>query len=152
MTIDLSPGTAEDRLAVVSSDVAGLALPLLVTTQAAALACLPLVGRGDPKAADGVAVAALREALARLPGRARVVIGEGEKDDAPMLFSGEELGTGGAVSLARPVGENRPPSPPRSANPSTSCAWPSRTGPATGSWWPTCAGPAPPSSSSGTAM
>ncbi|HEY3239186.1 MAG TPA: fructose-bisphosphatase class II, partial [Acidimicrobiia bacterium] len=94
MTIDLSHGTAEDGLAVVASDVAGLALPLLVTTQAAALACLPFIGRGDPKAADGAAVAALRDALALLPGRARVVIGEGEKDDAPMLFAGEELGTG----------------------------------------------------------
>jgi fructose-1,6-bisphosphatase II len=94
MTIDLSHRTAEDGLAVVASDVAGLALPLMVTTQAAALACLPFVGRGDPKAADGAAVAALRGALALLPGRARVVIGEGEKDDAPMLFAGEELGTG----------------------------------------------------------
>src|SRR5689334_10715843 len=82
-----------DGLAVVPSDVASLALPFLVATQTAALACLGFIGRGDPKAADGAAVAALRDALARLPGRARVVIGEGEKDDAPMLFAGEELGT-----------------------------------------------------------
>ncbi len=91
VTARRNPG---DGLAVMSSDVASLALPLLVATQAAALACRPFVGRGDPKAADGAAVAALRDALARLPGRARVVIGEGEKDDAPMLFAGEELGTG----------------------------------------------------------
>lgn len=83
-----------DGLAVMSSGVASLALPLLVATQAGALACLPFIGRGEPKSADGAAVAALRDALARLPGRARVVIGEGEKDDAPMLFAGEELGTG----------------------------------------------------------
>src|SRR5438093_4076503 len=88
------PGTPGDGLAVTSSGVASLALPLLVATEAGALACLPFVGRGDPKAADGAAVAALRDALARLPGRVRVVIGEGEKDDAPMLFAGEELGTG----------------------------------------------------------
>lgn len=88
------PGAPGDELAVMSSGVASLALPLLAATQTAALACLPFIGRGDPKAADGAAVAALRDALAPLPGRATVVIGEGEKDDAPMLFAGEELGTG----------------------------------------------------------
>jgi fructose-1,6-bisphosphatase II len=71
-----------------------LALPLLRSTQGAAVACLPWVGRDDPKAADGAAVAALRECLGRLPGQCRVVIGEGEKDDAPMLYQGEVLGTG----------------------------------------------------------
>jgi fructose-1,6-bisphosphatase II len=79
---------------VASPGVASLALPLLSATQAAALACRPWVGRGEPKAADAAAVAALRATLAGLPGRARVVIGEGEKDDSPMLFAGEELGTG----------------------------------------------------------
>ena len=74
--------------------VASLALSLLAATRAAALACLPWVGRDEPKAADGAAVAAMRDSLAQLPGRATVVIGEGEKDDAPMLFAGEELGTG----------------------------------------------------------
>jgi fructose-1,6-bisphosphatase II len=80
--------------AVETTGVGGLALPLLRATQAAALACLGWVGRDDPKAADGAAVAALRAGLARLPGRARVVIGEGEKDAAPMLYAGEVLGTG----------------------------------------------------------
>jgi len=79
---------------VPDSSVATLALPLLAATRAAALACLAWVGRDEPKAADGAAVAAMRAALADLPGRATVVIGEGEKDDAPMLFAGEELGTG----------------------------------------------------------
>ena len=82
--ISLVPGPA----------VATLALPLLAATRAAALACLPWVGRDEPKTADGAAVAAMRASLADLSGRATVVIGEGEKDDAPMLFAGEELGTG----------------------------------------------------------
>ena len=75
-------------------DAEALALHLLTTTQAAAVACLPWVGRGDKVAADQAAVAALRSALAHVPGQGRVVIGEGEKDDAPMLYQGEELGTG----------------------------------------------------------
>ena len=74
--------------------VAALALSLLRATQAATVACLPWVGRDDPKAVDGAAVAALRECLGRIPGQCRVVIGEGEKDDAPMLYQGEVLGTG----------------------------------------------------------
>lgn len=75
-------------------DPDGLALHLLTATQAAAMACLGWVGRGDKNAADADAVAAMRAALAEVPGRGRVVIGEGEKDDAPMLYQGEELGTG----------------------------------------------------------
>jgi fructose-1,6-bisphosphatase II len=75
-------------------DPDGLALHLLIATQAAAMACVPWVGRGDKEGADAAAVAALRSALAEVPGRGRVVIGEGEKDDAPMLYEGEELGTG----------------------------------------------------------
>jgi fructose-1,6-bisphosphatase II len=77
-----------------TTGAATLALPLLHATQGAAVACLPWIGRDDPKAADGAAVAALRGRLDRLPGRCRVVIGEGEKDDAPMLYRGEVLGTG----------------------------------------------------------
>ena len=71
-----------------------LALHLLGATQAAALACVPWVGRGDKEAADGAAVAAMREVLGTAPGTGRVVIGEGEKDEAPMLFTGEEVGDG----------------------------------------------------------
>jgi len=78
--------------------VAALALSLLRATQAATVACLPWVGRDDPKSADGAAVDALRGGLRRLPGRCRVVIGEGEKDDAPMLYRGEVLGTGAGPS------------------------------------------------------
>jgi fructose-1,6-bisphosphatase II len=72
----------------------GLALHLLGATQAAALACVPWVGRGDKEAADGAAVAAMRDVLGTVPGRGRVVIGEGEKDEAPMLYTGEEVGDG----------------------------------------------------------
>ncbi|MGI8808491.1 MAG: class II fructose-bisphosphatase [Acidimicrobiales bacterium] len=71
-----------------------LALDLLGATQAAALACVPWVGRGDKEAADGAAVAAMREVLGTVAGRGRVVIGEGEKDEAPMLYTGEEVGDG----------------------------------------------------------
>ena len=75
--------------------IADLLPSLLAATQAVALACQPWVGRGDGRAADAAAVAALREMLARCRGQGRVVIGEGEKDAAPMLFAGEQVGTGG---------------------------------------------------------
>ena len=76
-----------------------LALHLLGATQAAALACVPWVGRGDKEAADGAAVAAMREVLGTVPGTGRVVIGEGEKDEAPMLYTGEEVGDGNGPSF-----------------------------------------------------
>ncbi|MGR0318303.1 fructose-bisphosphatase class II [Agromyces sp. ZXT2-3] len=60
----------------------------------AAIAAVPFVGRGDRDAVDGAAVAALRSALARLEVDGRVVVGEGEKDEAPMLHLGERFGTG----------------------------------------------------------
>ena len=80
-------------------DPEGAALHLLRGTQAAARACLPWVGRGDKNAADDAAVKAMRETLANVPGNGRVVIGEGEKDDAPMLYTGEELGAGDEVTF-----------------------------------------------------
>ena len=73
-------------------DVAMLAELLRPAVVAAATACLPLVGHGDGDALDGAAVAAMRTALARLPVDGRVVVGEGEKDDAPMLHLGERFG------------------------------------------------------------
>jgi fructose-1,6-bisphosphatase II len=66
----------------------------LAATRAAALACQSWVGRGDKEAADNAATEAMREALASAPGTGRVVIGEGAKDDAPMLFDGEKVGDG----------------------------------------------------------
>ena len=71
-----------------------VALDLLGATQAAALACIPWVGRGDKEAADGAAVEAMRKVLGGVPGKGRVVIGEGEKDEAPMLYTDEEVGDG----------------------------------------------------------
>jgi fructose-1,6-bisphosphatase II len=74
--------------------VAALEPTALAATRAAALACRHWVGRGRPHAADAAAAAAMRTALADAPGRGTVVVGEGAKDDAPMLFDGERLGRG----------------------------------------------------------
>lgn len=71
-----------------------LAIEVARVTEAAAVAAAKLRGRGDEKAADKVAVDAMRRELNKLPMRGRVVIGEGERDDAPMLFIGEEVGDG----------------------------------------------------------
>ncbi len=72
-----------------------LALESVRVTEAAALAASKLVGRGDEKAADKAAVDAMRDALNSLAIKGRVVIGEGERDEAPMLYIGEEVGAGG---------------------------------------------------------
>lgn len=66
----------------------------------AAAACLPLVGSGDGHAVDAAAVAALRAALADVPFDGRVVVGEGEKDEAPMLHLGERFGRAHAGDAA----------------------------------------------------
>jgi fructose-1,6-bisphosphatase II / sedoheptulose-1,7-bisphosphatase len=71
-----------------------LALEAVRVTEAAALAASKLMGRGDEKAADQAAVDAMRKALNALTIDGTVVIGEGERDEAPMLFIGETLGSG----------------------------------------------------------
>ncbi|MDX1785775.1 class II fructose-bisphosphatase [Roseovarius sp. ZX-A-9] len=71
-----------------------LSLGLARVSEAAALACADLIGRGDEKAADQAAVNAMREQLNQLAIKGVVVIGEGERDEAPMLFIGEEVGNG----------------------------------------------------------
>ncbi|HEU0220713.1 MAG TPA: class II fructose-bisphosphatase [Paracoccaceae bacterium] len=71
-----------------------LSLGLARVTEAAAIAAAKLIGRGDEKAADQAAVDAMRRQLNMLDIRGTVVIGEGERDEAPMLFIGEEVGTG----------------------------------------------------------
>lgn len=76
-------------------EIGSLATLFVEATEQAALTAASWTGRGDKEAADGAAVAALRVVLARAPVTARIVIGEGEKDNAPMLANGEELGTGG---------------------------------------------------------
>ena len=71
-----------------------LALDLVRVTEAAAMAAGRWVGRGDKNGADGVAVNAMRTLISTVGMRGVVVIGEGEKDNAPMLFNGEEVGDG----------------------------------------------------------
>lgn len=72
-----------------------LALEAVRVTEAAALAASRLMGRGDEKAADQAAVDAMRTALNNLELDGTVVIGEGERDEAPMLYIGEKVGRGG---------------------------------------------------------
>lgn len=71
-----------------------LALELVRVTEAAALASGRWVGRGEKNSGDGAAVDAMRKLINSVEMRGIVVIGEGEKDEAPMLFNGEEVGTG----------------------------------------------------------
>ena len=71
-----------------------LALDLVRVTEAAAIAASRWMGRGDKEGADGAAVDAMRLALRTVPMDGIVVIGEGEKDEAPMLYNGERIGDG----------------------------------------------------------
>ncbi|HUG50048.1 MAG TPA: class II fructose-bisphosphatase [Terrimesophilobacter sp.] len=69
-------------------------MELVRATEAAAIRAWPFIGRGDKNAADGAAVDAMRKFLGTVDFDGVVVIGEGEKDHAPMLFNGERVGTG----------------------------------------------------------
>jgi fructose-1,6-bisphosphatase II len=71
-----------------------LAMELVRVTEAAALAAARWMGRGDKEGADGAAVDAMRVVLGTVPMDGIVIIGEGEKDEAPMLFNGERIGDG----------------------------------------------------------
>lgn len=77
-----------------------LALEVVRVTEAAALSSARMMGRGDKDGADQAAVTAMRQAFESLAIRGRVVIGEGERDEAPMLFIGEEVGSGRAEDPA----------------------------------------------------
>ena len=81
-----------------------LVLEMVRVTEAAAIAASRLVGRGDEKSADAAAVEAMRKALNELPMDGTVVIGEGERDEAPMLYIGEKVGsepgTGPKIDIA----------------------------------------------------
>ena len=79
-----------------------LTLELVRVTERAAIAAAGWRGKGDEKAADKAAVEAMRSELGRVPISGRIVIGEGERDEAPMLFIGEEVGGGDgpAVDIA----------------------------------------------------
>ena len=72
-----------------------LVLEVVRVTEAGAVAAAKWTGRGDEKAADAAAVEAMREAFNKLPFDGTVVIGEGERDEAPMLYIGEKVGAGG---------------------------------------------------------
>src|ERR671935_840219 len=82
---DLRDTSAPDR---------NLALELVRVTEAAALAAARWVGRGEKEEADQAAVDAMRLMLDTVPMDGVVVIGEGEKDEAPMLYNGERIGDG----------------------------------------------------------
>ncbi|MGZ0710411.1 class II fructose-bisphosphatase (plasmid) [Coraliomargarita sp. W4R53] len=84
LTADMSP-LHPDR---------NLALELVRATEAAAIRSVPFIGRGQKELADGAAVDAMRAFMSTVNFDGVIVIGEGEKDDAPMLFNGERVGTG----------------------------------------------------------
>src|SRR5918999_2806018 len=93
--------TADDSAGVISHDVRSgakpdrnLALELVRVTEAAALAAARWVGRGRKEDADQAAVDAMRLLLDTVPMDGLVIIGEGEKDEAPMLYNGEQIGDG----------------------------------------------------------
>ena len=87
-----TPPTTDNARAAMDRN---LALEAVRVTEAAALAASRLMGRGDEKAADQAAVDAMRRALNDLTIDGTVVIGEGERDEAPMLYIGERVGAGG---------------------------------------------------------
>ncbi|MBW7835543.1 MAG: class II fructose-bisphosphatase [Sphingomonadales bacterium] len=86
----MAKGSTLDRIFV---------LELVRVTEAAAVAAAALIGRGDEKAADAAAVEAMRKALGQLNMNGAVVIGEGERDEAPMLYIGEKVGSGDGADL-----------------------------------------------------
>src|SRR5512140_544827 len=88
-----------------------LALELVRVTEAAALASSRFMGRGDKEAADGAAVNAMRVVLQTVDMDGIIVIGEGEKDNAPMLYNGEKVGNGSAPEVdvaVDPIDGTRP--------------------------------------------
>jgi fructose-1,6-bisphosphatase II len=96
MTLNLAPGSSladsylhPDR---------NLGMELVRATEAAAIRSAPFIGKGDKNAADGAAVDAMRKFLDTVAFDGVVVIGEGEKDDAPMLYNGERVGNGSGPS------------------------------------------------------
>src|SRR5690606_35962912 len=82
-----------------ASDFFDLSLDVVSVTEAAAISAYGQVGLGDEKAADQAAVDAMRTALNALDMDGRIVIGEGEREDAPMLYIGEKVGTGKGMAI-----------------------------------------------------
>ncbi|MEW6094322.1 MAG: class II fructose-bisphosphatase [Chloroflexota bacterium] len=94
-----------------SEPTRNLALELVRVTEAAALSAGRFMGRGDKNAADSAAVDAMRVVLNSIDMNAVIVIGEGEKDEAPMLFNGERVGTGDGPEMdiaVDPIDGTRP--------------------------------------------
>ncbi|GAA3604799.1 fructose-1,6-bisphosphatase [Agrococcus terreus] len=87
-------GTEGHSAPVFDNPDRNLAMELVRATEAAAIRAVPFIGRGDKNAADGAAVDAMRTFLATVAFDGVIVIGEGEKDEAPMLFNGEHVGNG----------------------------------------------------------
>ncbi len=87
---------AKDHMTIDTDEMMdrNISLEIVRVTEAAALACAGWVGRGDEKSADAAAVEAMRQTFDTLHIRGTVVIGEGERDEAPMLYIGEEVGDG----------------------------------------------------------
>jgi fructose-1,6-bisphosphatase II / sedoheptulose-1,7-bisphosphatase len=88
----------EKQSAPVNQLMRTLSLDIARVTEAAAVAAARLRGRGDEEEADRAAVAAMRRELADLPISGRIVIGEGEPGEAPVLYIGEEMGLGGTLA------------------------------------------------------
>jgi len=94
-----------------SDPTRNLALELARVTEAAALAAARFMGRGDKEAADGAAVNAMRIVLQTVDMNGIIIIGEGEKDNAPMLYNGENVGNGSAPDVdvaVDPIDGTRP--------------------------------------------
>src|SRR5574340_76765 len=94
-----------------SEPTRNLALELARVTEAAALAAGRFMGRGDKEAADHAAVEAMRLVLKTVQMNGVIVIGEGEKDKAPMLYNGEHVGNGSAPDVdvaVDPIDGTRP--------------------------------------------
>jgi len=94
-----------------SEPTRNLALELVRVTEAAALSAGRFMGRGDKEAADGAAVNAMRLILQTVDMNGIIVIGEGEKDNAPMLYNGEKVGNGSAPDVdvaVDPIDGTRP--------------------------------------------
>lgn len=74
------------------TSLSNLSSQIISTTEKAAIACYDWIGKGDNMAADAAAVKSMRESLNLMPIRGEIVIGEGERDEAPMLYIGEKVG------------------------------------------------------------
>jgi fructose-1,6-bisphosphatase II len=109
--MDSTVSSVEDNRLERGQPTRNLALELVRVTEAAALACGRFMGRGDKEGADAAAVNAMRTVLQTVDMNGIVVIGEGEKDNAPMLFNGEVVGNGSVPDVdvaVDPIDGTRP--------------------------------------------